>query len=76
MEHILIALDYMHKHKKIHRDVKAANILIHHNGIAKLADFGVSAEFTNAKTEKNTVLIIKIDNWNSLLDVPRSYIIK
>jgi len=48
MEHILISLEYLHKNKKIHRDVKAGNILIHHSGIAKLADFGVSAEIINS----------------------------
>lgn len=56
MEHILCSLDYMHKNKKIHRDIKAGNILIHQSGIAKLADFGVSASII--ENEKLTVLLI------------------
>jgi serine/threonine protein kinase len=55
MEHILTALDYMHKNKKIHRDIKAGNILIHQSGEAKLADFGVSAEIPDSSNDKHTV---------------------
>ncbi|CAN6612943.1 sporulation-specific protein 1 [Trichomonascus vanleenenianus] len=54
MREALRGLHYIHSEKKIHRDIKAANILVTERGQVKLADFGVSSQLTPTVTKKDT----------------------
>lgn len=53
MQQLLNGLYFIHFNKILHRDMKAANVLITKNGILKLADFGLARAFSISKGQPN-----------------------
>lgn len=52
----LQGLAFLHSVYKIHRDIKAGNILLTEGGNIKLADFGVSTQLSKTFSKRNTFI--------------------
>lgn len=51
----LQGLAYFHSLNHLHRDIKAGNILINHDGIVKLSDLSVQAQSYDTRLESNWI---------------------
>lgn len=54
---VLDGLDYLHRKRVVHRDIKGENVLISSQGFAKLADFGCSKKLGGASFEATSVIM-------------------
>ncbi len=53
---MLLGLRHLHGLRMIHRDIKAGNILLTNDGMAKLADFGVSKQLSTVQSKCETTI--------------------
>ena len=59
MQQLLNGLYYIHSNKILHRDMKAANILLTKSGLLKLADFGLARAFSQPTKKVSLIALVR-----------------
>lgn len=53
---MLMALAFMHREFRLHRDIKSDNVLINYEGEVKIADFGFAINLTSEQVKRTSVV--------------------
>jgi eukaryotic-like serine/threonine-protein kinase len=56
MEGLLAGLQYSHARGVVHRDIKPANVILNHEGVVKIADFGIARIESSSLTQAGTIM--------------------
>lgn len=68
IEHVLTGLEYLHHQGVVHRDIKAANLLLNGVGVCKLSDFGLSISLNDLNNITVVNIFSPLIGRQSLLD--------
>lgn len=77
VEQVAAGLDFAHAGGLVHRDVKPQNVIVDHNGLAKVVDFGIAkslsdGSLTEAGSSLGTVQYVSPEQASGLSAVPES----
>lgn len=53
---MLMALAFVHRQHRMHRDIKSDNVLVDHQGQVKIADFGFAITLTSEQSKRTSVV--------------------